>query len=117
MSHLIKEVGVLSCAKIGGMVYGLMGLIGGLLFSMIAILGVGLGAAENELGDMFGVFMGVGAIIFLPVLYGIIGFVGGAITALFYNLIAGFFGGLEITLEAKPAPMRHQYPSSPSVSA
>ena len=43
--------------------------------------------------------MGVGAVIFLPLLYGVFGAIGGALTALFYNIIAGMVGGLQIETE------------------
>ena len=38
-------------------------------------------------------------LIFAPILYGVIGFIGGAISALIYNFIAKLTGGLEFTLE------------------
>ena len=42
---------------------------------------------------------GAGAIVILPIFYGVLGFVGGAVTALAYNLIAGWTGGLEIDVQ------------------
>jgi hypothetical protein len=39
---------------------------------------------------------GVGAIIVLPILYGCGGFIGAAISAWLYNLIAGAVGGVEV---------------------
>lgn len=38
-------------------------------------------------------------VIFLPIMYGVIGFVAGAIGAAVYNLVAGFVGGIEIEVE------------------
>jgi hypothetical protein len=43
---------------------------------------------------------GVGAIIFLPLFYGVLGLIGGALGAALYNLFAGLFGGIE--LETQP---------------
>ncbi len=37
-------------------------------------------------------------LIIFPIVYGIIGFVAGAITALIYNLVAKFTGGIEATV-------------------
>jgi hypothetical protein len=42
---------------------------------------------------------GVGSVVFLPIFYGILGFVFGLIGALFYNGIARLIGGVEIELE------------------
>jgi hypothetical protein len=38
--------------------------------------------------------------VLLPLLYGILGFIGGAIGAAVYNLFSGIVGGLELELEA-----------------
>ena len=37
-----------------------------------------------------------------PIMYGLMGFVMGAIGALIYNLIAGWVGGIEMELEIAP---------------
>jgi hypothetical protein len=42
---------------------------------------------------------GVGAIIILPILYGIFGALGGALTAVMYNVVAGMVGGLVVETE------------------
>jgi hypothetical protein len=38
-------------------------------------------------------------VIFLPLLYGAMGAIGGALTAAFYNIVAGMVGGLQIEAE------------------
>jgi hypothetical protein len=42
---------------------------------------------------------GVGAIIVLPIFYGVLGVVMGALTAALYNLFAGMFGGIELDIQ------------------
>jgi hypothetical protein len=42
---------------------------------------------------------GVGSIITLPIFYGVLGLISGIITALIYNAVTGFTGGLEIELD------------------
>jgi hypothetical protein len=42
--------------------------------------------------------MGLGAIVFFPICYGLIGGVFAAIGALIYNLVAGWVGGLEVDI-------------------
>jgi hypothetical protein len=44
---------------------------------------------------------GVGAIVFLPVIYGVMGFITGALGAAIYNLFSGMIGGVELELEQR----------------
>jgi hypothetical protein len=103
---ILRKIGVLSCAKIGGVVYGAIGLLLGAVFSLIGMIG-GLMPSDSGMqagGAVMGLIFGVGAIIFMPIFYGIGGFVGGAISAFLYNLVSGVVGGVELTLENKPGP-------------
>jgi hypothetical protein len=90
---VIKRINPMSFAKVSGTLYALMGLLIGAMFSLIGLVG---GAASNEsMGMGFGAIMGVGAIIFFPILYGILGFVFSLIGAWLYNIVAGMVGGIE----------------------
>jgi hypothetical protein len=94
---VISNVGVMSCGKVMGAVYGLLGLVIGVIFALISMLGAGaVMAATDDAPGFLGALFGVGAIIFLPLVYGICGFLGGIITAIIYNLVAGAVGGLEL---------------------
>lgn len=101
---VIRKIGVVSCGKVSGTLYALIGLILGACFAIISLLGAGAAMAARDetgagaLGGMFGAAFGVGAIILFPVLYGLLGFIGGLITALLYNLVAGIVGGIEVDL-------------------
>ena len=86
----VKKIGVMSLAKILGFLYALFGLIVGAFFSIFSLLGFG--------ADETGLYFGLASIIIVPLLYAVFGFVGGALTAYFYNLIAGKIGGLEVEL-------------------
>ena len=94
----LKRVGVLSCAKVLGLLYAATGLIFGAFFSLISILGATVGPDRGRASSML---FGVGAIIIVPIFYGIIAFIGGAIAAALYNLVARSVGGLELELEAR----------------
>jgi hypothetical protein len=96
----IRRFGVFSVGKVMGMVYALIGLIAGAIFALISLFGAAVGAslAEDAGGALPGAIFGVGAIIFLPILYGLIGFIGGLIVAAIYNLVAGITGGVEVEL-------------------
>ena len=86
----VKRIGVLSLAKILGFLYAIFGLVLGALFSIFSLFGFG--------ADETGLFFGLASIIIVPLLYAVFGFVGGIITAFFYNLIAGKIGGLEVEI-------------------
>jgi hypothetical protein len=93
----ITRVGPLSVAKIAGLIYVVIGLIAGGLISMVAMAGAAIGAGGGD-GDgaMFGALFGVGAIIFVPICYGILGFLGTLIMAWLFNIAAGMVGGIEV---------------------
>lgn len=88
-------------AKVEGLIGVVIGLIAGLVFFLVgSALQTVLQSAEVDgaSGLMAGGAIGI---IALPIMYGIFGFIGGAIGALLYNLIAGWIGGIEIELENK----------------
>jgi len=107
--HIIKSVGVLSVAKILGLIYGCMGLIFIPLFLMMGLLGSAIGQQNSPLAGIFG----VGLAVLMPVLYGAMGFVTGAIGALLYNLFAKWVGGFELEMELRPRTLTAPYPIIP----
>jgi hypothetical protein len=101
----IKSVGVLSCAKMLGVLYGCIGL---LLIPLALIAGLAGMAAQQASGanGAAGAISGAVLVVFgilAPFIYGAMGFVFGAVGAWIYNLIAKRLGGIEIQLE--PAPV------------
>lgn len=92
---IVRRIGVLSLAKIMGALYTGIGLVIGAFVALLSLFGAALGAGESPEAWM-GTFFGIGAIVFLPIFYGLLGFVGGLIGAALYNLVAGFIGGLEL---------------------
>jgi transmembrane protein DUF3566 len=94
---IIKRIGPLSVAKLTGMLYAILGLIFGGIFSLIALAG-GL-ASNTDGGAGIGAILGVGAVIAFPILYGLIGFVATLIGAWLYNVAAGVVGGVEVDIQ------------------
>ncbi|WP_321428405.1 hypothetical protein [uncultured Methanolobus sp.] len=90
----ITRIGVFSLGMVSAAASAIFGLIVG-AFTTLAALGGGGGL----FGMFFGVFFGIGAIIALPILYGIFGFCSGVVTALIYNTAIGFVGGLEVEIQ------------------
>ena len=100
---VIKKIEVASVAKLSGAMYATMGLLAGVIFSFFSLITSSMftrGQSGINPGSMFGV-LGVASIIVLPIIYGIMGFVAGAIGALIYNLFAKLVGGIEIQTEEK----------------
>ena len=91
---VIKRVGPLSCAKLVGAMYTVVGLCLGAVFSLISLLGGMVGASGES--TAFGAIFGVLAIVLLPLFYGGLGFVSTLIGAWLYNVFAGMVGGVEM---------------------
>jgi hypothetical protein len=107
--HMVKSVGVLSVARITGLIYGCMGLIFIPFFLLIALAGTFAGQNKNPFAGLIGIVFAVLA----PILYGAMGFICGAIGALLYNLFAQWVGGFELELEPRPAGLVPPYPIVP----
>lgn len=97
---VLRRVGAVSLAKVFGVLYGLLGLILGGFLALFSLLGAGIGAASGSEEAWFGAIFGVGAVIILPILYGVIGFVAWWIGGALYNLVAGMVGGIVVELES-----------------
>ena len=94
---VVRRIGALSLAKVSSVLYAILGFIAGVLLALISMLS---GAVSDQpAGSVFGAIFGVGAVIFLPILYGLIGFVGSLIMAALYNWVAGMIGGVELEIE------------------
>lgn len=95
---VIKRIGVLQMAKILAAIYFLMSLIFCIPMGLLMMLAGGLQGKEGLMGGALG---GIG-MFFLPLLYAAAGFIGGAIVAFLYNVVAGYVGGIEFEVEQQP---------------
>ncbi|MFT3790006.1 MAG: hypothetical protein QM741_02810 [Rudaea sp.] len=91
---VIKRINVLKLAIFQGALMAAFGLLAGLFFLLFGSMFAGFGGHSGA-----GLIGGIGALIFLPILYAIFGFIAGAIGAFVYNLVAGVVGGIEIEVE------------------
>jgi len=99
---VIRRVSPMSCAKIMGVLYAVIGLVIGGIFSLVAMAAGSLGGRNAFPFPMAGALMGAGAIVVLPICYGLLGAIMSAISAVLYNLIAGAVGGIQIDVDAAP---------------
>ena len=86
MKSEISRVGVLQAGKILAVLYGGMGLLFAPFFLLGALFGDG--------GAIGGIVVAIAMIIVYPIM----GFIGGVISAALYNFAANIVGGFEITL-------------------
>jgi len=94
---VIKRIGPVSCAKVVGTLYAILGLVMGAVFSLIALAG-GFGS-NTPGGGAFGTIIGVGSVIVFPVCYGALGFVASLTAAWLYNALAGMVGGIQFDVQ------------------
>ncbi len=94
---VIRRISPLSCAKISGILYAGIGLFIGGCVSLFWIVASGFaGEGYSDPSGAVSALFGTAAVVVLPIVYGVMGFVGGAVTAWLYNIVAGMTGGLEI---------------------
>jgi hypothetical protein len=105
---IVRRVGVFSIAKIQGLLMFIIGLIIGVLYGLtvmifgaaiVASMQRGGGSANPALGGVSTIVAGLVIMIAFPIFYGIMGFIGGAIGGLVYNIAAGVVGGIKLELE------------------
>jgi|SRR5271156_5974449 hypothetical protein len=93
--HIVKSVGVLSVAKIMGLIYACLGLILIPFFLLMGLMGTLAGKQQSPFAGMIGLVFAFLA----PIIYGVMGFIAGAIGAALYNLFAKWIGGIEVQVE------------------
>lgn len=97
---IVKRVAPLPLGKMLCVLYAVMGLVFGLIFSVVGMFSsMFTHSAQPHAIPGFGLMFGVGAVIFLPIFYGVIGFLGGLISAALYNVLARTIGGIVIDVE------------------
>ena len=97
----IKKLDVWSVTRLSILMYALMGLLFGLFFSAIS-LGGGWWANSISQAPMPGWYTlvyGAGAVVVMPLFYGVFGGLMAALFAWLYNVIAARVGGIRFELE------------------
>lgn len=95
---IVRRVGVWSIARMYGALLGAVGLFAGVVVALFSLVGMGL-AGSSDAPSMLGPILGVGAIVLLPLCYGLMGIVAGAVMAGLYNLFARMVGGVALDTE------------------
>jgi Transmembrane domain of unknown function (DUF3566) len=102
MKRRIKRIAPLQAGKMLGVLYAALGLIVIPFFALGAL--AGLFAQHTQSGSAAGpaaiaTGLMVMMAIFVPIIYGAMGFLLGVIGAAIYNLVAQWIGGIEVEVE------------------
>lgn len=95
MKKQLTNISPLRAGIVLGFLYGLLSLIFVPFFLLATLFGAKTGSAPAAFG-------GVVLTILFPVLYAIVGFIGGIIAAAIYNLVAKWVGGFEFEVQDIP---------------
>lgn len=90
MKKQLTRIAPLRAGIVLGILYGIIGLL-----AVPVVLFWSMGSKGGFGGALFAVFV--------PVLYAVIGFIGGIISAATYNLVAKWTGGLEFEVRDIPS--------------
>ncbi len=103
MKKQLTKIAPLRAGIVLGTLYAFLGLLLMPIFLLFTLLASHTGRVPaGSGGGMPVVFGGVLMTVLIPVFYGIMGFIGGIISAFLYNLIAGWTGGLEFEVRDVP---------------
>lgn len=97
----IKRIRIASAAKVFGFLSALIGLIFGEIAAFLATqFHLNLPHLSDEImGLPTHSALGLASLVVIPLVYGLAGFLVGALVAMMYNLSAGWFGGIEVEYE------------------
>lgn len=96
MTTRLRRVNPVQFALVSATLYAILGFIFALLWLPFGAM---MAAMPGVNAHWLGAGFGVAALILWPIVYFVIMFIGGLITAALYNLVAGWTGGIEVTLE------------------
>jgi hypothetical protein len=101
MLKTVRGVNALSLGKMAGIIYACIGLFAGTLIAVISVLGGFAGLLSQQSGgrQFVSMFFGVGAVVFLPIFYGILGAILGTIVGAIFNVAARMVGGIEFEID------------------
>ena len=101
----IKRIKVFQLAKFQAILLTLIGLIcgvlysfGGLIIDTLVSAGILSSTTMSTPGLSYGTILAFGALVGMPLIFGVSGFILGLFEAVLYNLTAKWFGGFKIAL-------------------
>jgi len=99
MIKTLKRIEPLQLGKISGALYGLMSLIFVPFVLLFAAIPTFMPHAENIPNATITIAIALAMAVFLPIMYAVMGFIIGIISAFLYNFIAKRIGGIQVDVE------------------
>ena len=97
---IVRRIGAWSVGRVYGAMMATLGLFFGGCIALFSLVGAGIAGANNpDIPSWMGAVLGVGAVIVLPLFYGVLGLVMGAVMAALYNIFAGMVGGIDLDVQ------------------
>lgn len=116
---ILSRIDPLSVMKVGGIIYGCLGLLIGVVFAIFFSIGAMVGNVSGQENFPFagamGVVFGLLAVIIIPIFYGVLGALMAGLMAVLYNFVARRFGGVILEVQETKEPM-YGAPVSPAIS-
>lgn len=94
----LKRIGILSVAKLYALIGIILGLVGGIVIAILSAVAPEAISQITSLLPAYNYVLGYQAIIVLPIITGIKNFIVGIVGAWLYNVVAGWIGGVKVTL-------------------
>lgn len=97
----IKKIGIRYLAKVHGIIGGIVGLLLGILYSfggfaIDALVTMGVITSNETPGLSYGTILAFGALLGMPLIFSVAGYIAGAIGAVLFNLVVPLLGGVEL---------------------
>ncbi|MGH9757186.1 MAG: hypothetical protein ACRD4M_05565 [Candidatus Acidiferrales bacterium] len=96
---MVKRFDPLSVMKIAAIGYGFMGLFEGAIMSVVFSFVPFAGPNAEHMPRYMGLLFGGLSIVFLPILFAIMGALIGGVGAAVYNVSARYVGGIQVEVE------------------
>jgi hypothetical protein len=91
---ILTKVDPFSLGKLQAAVLAAAGLLFGLVFGISLFL-----TSVTQAEAAGGFFFAIAAVLFMPLVYGVLGFLSGYVGGLIYNLAAGTLGGIRLAIQ------------------
>jgi len=103
---LVKKIKVILFAKLQTYIFAILGLIAGVLYSfggliIDVLVTIGWITTSETPGLSFGTVLAFGALLGMPIIFAMVGFILGILEAVLFNIFARWFGDIDLDFEKR----------------